>query len=331
MEQCKSESDKISGKMPKEHNIIKGFVFRFVKKSIAGSTLSSVLQEARKNDSKGLHTTVTFLNDAVDDATKARYNANAYVQLAKQASRLHLNADVSVRLSQIGSNLNNGIMDMCLSDLVEAVKGTNTRVWLESENDTDTNALLEVYRKCKDQYENIGVEIPIGYNLEVSTIKRLLKPNDMVKLTSYSYTGIVEAEEMDEASRANLKKKKAKGKNAKNGKHKKGKDSEAAHNKFILEHYLANIGKLLQADVGVAIFEHDEKLISKIASFSKEYKKSLIFELPLGYNANKMGKLQKLKINLSIYTPYGKDWTSYVVNRLTVKHGQISRLARKVL
>ncbi len=118
--------------LPKEHKIIKGVVFRLVQKRIAGPTLSSVLKEARENESKDLHTTMTFLNDGVDDSTKARYNANAYMQLAKQASRLNLKADLSIRLSQLGMNINHGTLDNCLPDLLEALKNTNTRVWLES-------------------------------------------------------------------------------------------------------------------------------------------------------------------------------------------------------
>jgi proline dehydrogenase len=311
--------------MPKEHNLIKGFVFRLVRGRIAGSTLSSVLQETRENTGKGVHTTVTFLSDEVDDATKARYNANAYIQLAKQTSRLHLDADLSVRLSQIGYALNDGVLDMCLSDIMKTVKGTETRVWIEAEKGMDTGELFRIYRKCRAMYSNVGMEVPIGYNLEVSTIKKNLKADDIIKLTSYSYTSVPSIENGNGDAEGHIKEK---GKKAKNGKSKKEKK---AQNSYVLESYISNIGKLLQADVNVAVLESDEKLISKIAGFSKEYKKNLIFELPLGYSGRKLNKLMKMNINLSIYTPYGKDWTSYVVNRLTVGHGRIRSVAAKVL
>jgi proline dehydrogenase len=317
--------------MPKEHNLLKGFVFRLVKGRIAGSTLSSVLQETRENTSKGVHTTVTFLNDVVDDATKARYNANAYIQLAKQASRLHLDADLSVRLSQIGFALNNGVLDMCLSDIMKTVKDTETRVWIEAEKGVDTNELFEIYRKCRAGYSNVGIEIPIAYNLEVSTIKKNLRANDLVKLTSYSYTSVPMPENGNENNIEEEARKEAAPKKWKKGKNGKAKKKEKSSNKYVYESYISNIAKLLQADVNVAVLESDEKLISKIAGFSKEYKKNLIFELPLGYSGRKLNKLMKMNINLSIYTPYGKDWTSYVVNRLTVGHGRIRSVAAKVL
>ena len=157
--------------MPDKHALLKGFVFRLIKKRIAGATLGAALEEARENYSMGMRTTLTFLNDSVDDQTKARYNANAYVQLSRQASRLHLNADISLRLSQVGSRLNHGILDKCLRDVMKIVEGSDTRVWFEAERSTDMQELFDMYRKYRKEYMNIGIELPLWYPLEVSTIR----------------------------------------------------------------------------------------------------------------------------------------------------------------
>lgn len=100
-----------------EQGLIQKIVFRLVKKHIAGSTLDSALKQIRESNAKGIHATVTFLNEKVDDISKARYNANTYVQFIKQSSRLHLNADVSLRLSQMGYHLNGGYLEKCLEDV----------------------------------------------------------------------------------------------------------------------------------------------------------------------------------------------------------------------
>jgi proline dehydrogenase len=313
--------------LPKEHKIIKGVVFRLVQKRIAGPTLSSVLNEARANESRELRTTMTFLNDGVDDSGKARYNANAYMQLAKQASRLNLRADISVRLSQLGININHGTLDICLPDLLNALKNTDMRLWLEAEDGMEMEDLFRLYRKYRDEYKNIGIEIPVMYDLEVGTIKKMLRPHDLVKITYYSYhDAYVTGAEGKAAGRG------ARG--AGKGRARAG-DGVAAGTKqsykYILEHYISKISTLLQADVTVAVLEHDEKLIEKLAGFSKEYKKSLIFEVPLGFSEKRLSKLMKMKINLSVYTPYGKDWPSYVVNRVTATHDRLRGLAERVL
>ena len=304
-------------RVPDKHALLKGFVFRLIKKRIAGATLGAALQDARENYNKGMRTTLTFLNDSVDEPTKARYNANSYVQLARQASRLHLNADISLRLSQIGSRLNHGILDKCLSDVMRIVDGTDTKVWFEAERGESMQEFFGIYRKYRKEYRNIGIELPLWYQLDVSAIKANLEPRDAVKITAYNFSGLEES----------LKETREKGR----GKEKNGNSGEVPSSKHIFEKYISSISKLLAAGVEVWVLDSDEKTIAKLAGFSKEYKKDLIFELPLGSNKKWLNKLLKNKVRLSVYTPYGKDWEPYMANRWAVKHERLRGLATKVL
>ena len=314
--------------MPDEHKIIRSFIFGLVKSHIAGSTLSAALEEARANSTSSVHTTITFLNNGVDDAAKARYNTATYMQLVRQASRLQLNADISLRLSQLGFTFDPVMVDKCMNDVLSAARDTGTKVWIEAEPNMPVERLFGLYRNYRKSYQNLGIEVPVWYPLEVDVIKKYFKPEDMVKLTSYAYPKVHESEEQEQKLEAK-KKKNAKRSSNGNGKAKvkKIKDRE----KVAYENYITYAGKLLQAGVGVYILDSDEKMVAKIAGFSKEYKKDLIFELPLGYSKKWLKRLAKMKANLSVYTPYGKDWPSYVVNKLTIKHARIRGMATKVL
>ncbi len=279
-----------------DNNIIKRFIFRLVKKHISGSTLSSALDTIRELNGKGLRATVTFLNENVDEPSKARYNTNTYVQFIKQTIRLHLNSDISVRMSQLGYKLNNGIMDNCLDDIFAAADGKGAKVWIEHEPGIKLDEHLKLYRAQRKRYKKLGIEIPIREPIEGATIRKYLRAKDNVRLTSYL---------------PDLKEK------------------EKGPHKNIFENYISTIGRLLQAGVSTTVLDESEKTIIRIANFSKEYKKSLIFELPLGCSNRRLSKLQKMKLNLSIYTPYGKDWAPYVINKLT--SGHMRDIAAKVL
>ncbi len=307
--------------MTDKHALLKGFVFRLIKKRIAGATLGAALQEARENYNRGMRTTLTFLNDNVDEPAKARYNANAYVQLARQASRLHLNADISLRLSQIGSRLNHGILDKCLSDVMKIVDGTDTKVWFEVEREEDMQEFFDAYRGYRKEYKNIGMELPLWYQLDVSTIKTNLRPKDAVKITAYNFSGL------EESLKRGKEKKEGKEKNSSGNSN----GGDIPSSKHVFEKYISNISKLLAAGIDVSVLDSDEKTIAKLAGFSREYKKDLIFELPLGSNKKWISKLMKMKVRLSVYTPYGKDWEPYMVNRWAVRHERLRGLATKVL
>ncbi len=306
-----------------KHALLKGFVFRLIKKRIAGATLDAALQEARKNYNTGMRTTLTFLNDNVDEPAKARYNANTYVQLARQACRLHLNADISLRLSQIGSRLNHGILDKCLADVMRIVDGTDTKVWFEAERGSDMQDFFDTYRRYRREYKNIGIELPLWYQLDVSTIKANLRPKDAVKITAYNFSGLEESLKIGKEKKA--------GKGRRENRNGNGNGGDVPSSKHVFEKYISNISKLLAAGIDVSVLDSDEKTIVKLAGFSKEYKKDLIFELPLGSNRKWISKLMKMKVRLSVYTPYGKDWEPYMANRWAVRHERLRGLATKVL
>lgn len=277
----------------KDNNLIGKLVFRLVKKHIAGSTSSAVLNVIRDLNNKGMHTTVTLLNDHVDDQTKARYNANAYIQFIKQLSRLQLDSDVSIRPSQIGGNVDTDLLEWNMNEIVNAANQGNQRLWIEEESSGISN-VVQLYRKFKPKCSSLGVEVRPDYSdVEGEEVSKLFSGKDMVKLRCH----------IDEGKP-----------------HPKGVDK--------LRLYRNYIDVLMAKKVHLTVLEHDQKLISRLVSLSKDYKKNLIIEIPLGYNG-KPSKSAKGRLNMSVYVPYGKDWIPYFINRLA--EGRVRNIAVTLL
>jgi proline dehydrogenase len=296
-------------------SLIRRVVYRLVKKHIAGSTSDSALSLVRELNGKGMHATITYLNEGANDVTRARYNANTYAQIARQIARLNLNASISIRLSQVGLLPNDNALGRCMEDIIKVAKPYGISLWLESEDRISTEELFSIYRKYRAQHKSIGVEIPIWEPLDKSFIRNHIKEGDFIKLVSYSH----------KKGAAAKPEKAAKKHGADNG---NGNGKEASK-KNELAVYVSNIGRLLQEGATVYVLEPDEKMVAKLGSFSKEYRRNLIFELPLGYSNRHMARLLKMRIRMGVYIPYGKDWTPYVINKLT--EGHMRDLAAAVL
>ncbi|MCL5239443.1 MAG: hypothetical protein M1286_03155 [Candidatus Marsarchaeota archaeon] len=58
-------------------------------------------------------------------------------------------------------------------------------------------------------------------------------------------------------------------------------------------------------------------------------KKSVIFEMQLGYSGKKMGSLVKRGARVSVYVPFGKDWEHYAVSRAPERYARF--LATRIL
>lgn len=271
--------------LEERHILIKKLVYKLIKKHIAGSTSASVLNVVRGLNNKGIHTTVTLLNDHVDDLGKARYNTNAYIQFMKQISRLHLNSDVSIRLSQIGYWLNNGIVEKNLESIAEAASSGGLTLWIESEPNIEVNEIEPIYRELRQRYR-IGMEIMANE----ANGRREFNGKDTIKLRQ----GIRHGSNSRESAQL----------------------------------YRHNMEMLMNRNVNLTLFERDAKRINRLMGLSKDHKKRLIFEFPLGYSS-KVSKFQKSKLNLSVYVPYGKDWIPYFINRLA--KGRVKSIAVALL
>ncbi len=282
--------------MSEEDSFLRNLIFRLIRKHIAGPTIATALKTSKQLNESGIHATLTFLNDHVDKQSKAKYNYNAYMQLMRQISRLNISADISVRLSQFGYNINRKMSDDLLATLLSNSENLGLRLWVEYEPNMSA---LDMCNICKNNNpKTLGIEIPDIFLSEQKIIKMISQSNNIKILLSHK-------EEDTEIH--NLKKK---------------------EKQYKIDTYINKIREFSSEGVKFTISSHDEKLLERMIQMDK-YRKNLIFEVPFGYSKHKLRYLIKSKPNLNVYTPYGKDWISYAVNRLT--EGKTHKIATKLL
>ncbi|MEM3260572.1 MAG: hypothetical protein QXI95_01915 [Candidatus Micrarchaeaceae archaeon] len=267
--------------MAKEKAFIKRLIFRLIKKKIAGSTINTAFNATKDINARHMQATITFLNEGDSTPQKARYNLMSYMELANRIGRLHINASVSLRLSQISYGNN---VEANLSKLAEHAKMNGVMLWLEHERPMRIEELAGIYARHFNEC-NLGMELPIKAQ-GIERIEEKLAEGSNVKLISRGAQAPA-----------------AKGKKQKS----------------IVELYVEHASMLAKKPVNVWISEGEEKTVSKVAQML-QYRKNLIFELPLGYNKKWQSKLSSKGVKMSVYVPYGKDWIPYAINRLTEGH-----------
>ena len=149
----------MGGVLDQSDGLISRIVYRFARKYIAGNTTASMLKVVGRLNAEHLHTTVTFLNNNVYDPAKARYNTKSYMEAARQLARLGLEADISIRPSQIGYSFDGALFNRNIEDIVGVCDGKNMRVWLEGENGLNGSELARIYAELRKRKHEIGIEI----------------------------------------------------------------------------------------------------------------------------------------------------------------------------
>jgi hypothetical protein len=184
--------------------------------------------------------------------------------------------------------------------IIDAANACNQRLWIENETSLGNEEVIPIYRKFKPLCSHLGVEIrPDTENINIAKeIGKTVSNKDIVKLM----TPLQKAQ-------------------------KKEKNSKKTD---MFNLYKECIDALMAKKVSsLTILEDDPKLIGRIMASNKEYKRNLILEIPLGYSNRKLNAMQKNKLNLSIYVPYGKDWIPYFINRLA--EGRVKNIASVLL
>ncbi len=279
--------------LAEQRSIIERLVFRFVKKHIAGPTSASALEAVREINAKGLRTTLTLLNDGVSNIAKARYNANAYVQLIRQVSRLNLDSDISLRPVQIGYSVDPDLMQRHLEEIAREAYESKIKLWIEHDGTSSMHDQLALYRKLRSQYGNVGVEIQPAHAGAASTLNGGIEPKDLVKVRCHP-----------------------------------GSDGKREQ-KSTVGMYSDYIDRLLSKRAEVSVWDRDFDMMRKLAAAKSNYKKNVAFEIPFGYSVHDMKKLQQYKLDVSVYVPFGKDWVPYLIGRLA--EGKIRRIAVALL
>ncbi len=270
--------------------------FRLVRKHIAGTTVAKALKNAMTINGMGMGATITFLNDHVDSLPKAKYNQSAYMQLLHQISRLNIRAEVSIRPSQLGYRIDENAAEKHMSEILSYAEKHNIVVWSEHEN--ESGQLFDMHEK------NLGIELP--YSIAEKSGAKIGQKIKRIKVVPDIENGKEESEENEES------------------KEKK----EKAAKKVKISGYANCLDRIAGTGAFTTLLSHDYHFGIKAISRSK-YRKDLILELPFGYSRERLAKIGRERINVNIYTPYGKDWIPYAVNRLT--EGKRHKIAKLIL
>ncbi len=272
--------------MDGDNGILRKVAFGLAKKYIAGSTTSSMLKKVRETNDRGWHATVTLLNDNVTDLSKAKYNANAYSQIVRELTRLHLSSDISLRPSQLGYLLDGKAFSANLSQLGGLVNGGGSRIWLEHEEGVDQRAVARIYDYMKKSC-SLGIEVRPGQG--GSDLEEFVGAGDSVRVCY---------------------------------------DSRFEH-EGSAKLYSGLLDSLRASRAKVILSSNDTRWMRGMVRGNDAYRKSLMFEIPLGYSTRRLNGLAKGRNSLSLYVPYGKDWAPYIVNRLA--EGRLRGIAAKLL
>ena len=260
----------------------KPIVQRLSSPYIAGPSLDDAVRVVQRLNAKGKLATIDVLGEEITSADEARAIAGQYHDVLARIDDENLDANVSVKLTGLGLELD---LDVCRENLEAVVidaaaRGTFVRIDMEDSSTTDRT--LGLYRGLRaTQHENVGVVLQAYLRRTVDDLPGL----DNVRLCKGIYIEPVEIayREFDEV-RAN---------------------------------FVRSLEALVAQGTYVGIATHDEHLIGEALRIVADVPRNRYeFQMLLGVRPDRADELVAAGHRLRVYVPYGTHWYEYSVRRL---------------
>ncbi len=164
--------------------------YTFVKRSVArfmpGETVEEAIAAARELETKEIGTVLTHLGENVSDAREAEKVVTHYFEVLEKLRAERLETEISVKLTQLGLDLSEGLCEQNLRRLFAAEDKKKT-LWIDMEASKYVEATLKIYRSVLAEYPNAGICLQAYLHRTASDVESLLSRKASIRLVKGAY------------------------------------------------------------------------------------------------------------------------------------------------
>jgi proline dehydrogenase len=257
---------------------------------VAGESVEEALAATRAVNDLGMSVSVDNLGENVTNPEEARHSAALYREMLDQIAARKLNANVSLKLTHMGLDVDQALAHQLVCSLVEHAARRGNFVRVDMEGSPYTERTLEFVHKVHAEPGNlgaIGAVIQSYLYRSEKDMEELLARRIRIRLCKGAYQ---EPAEIAFPKKA---------------------DSDA--------NYVKLMKMLLKSGVYHGIATHDEQMIAATIAFARAEKipaDAFEFQMLYGIRRDLQQKLVREGWRMRVYIPFGTEWYPYFMRRL---------------
>lgn len=272
---------------------------------VAGMGIEDVLRAAQSLQGQGIASTLDSLGENVTTPEQARHSADIYHRLLDAIATRKLMANVSVKLTQMGMDLEPSLAAEIVSGLVDHAVAVSSFVRVDMEGSPYTQATIDLVRALHAKPANrghVGIVIQAYLYRSAEDIATLTSDGIRIRLCKGAYK--------EPASIAFPEK--------------PGVDGN----------FVRLTQTLLTSGIYHGIATHDEVMVNATKQFVAERhidKRSFEFQMLYGIRRDLQKALIAQGYNVRVYVPFGSEWYPYFMRRLAERPANVLFLAKNML
>jgi proline dehydrogenase len=275
---------------------------RVSQRFIAGMTLEEVVAATKALNKAGMRVTMDRLGESVLNADQAREAAGTYMQLLDAIQREKLDANVSVKLTGIGYDVDKALTQKLVEEMTAKAASIGSFVRVDMEGSPYTQETIDLVHAVYGKPESrsaVGIVIQSYLYRSEKDVEELCAKGIRIRLCKGAYK--------EPASIA----------------FKDKKDVDA--------NYVKLMKLMLKSGVFHGIATHDQAMVDATIRFAREEKidpSTFEFQMLYGIRRDLQEKLVKDGWGVRVYVPFGREWYPYFMRRLAERPANVFFIAK---
>lgn len=275
---------------------------RVARRFVAGETLDDAIEAAREVNRAGQSASLDLLGENVSDEAGARRAAQGYLEMFDRIAREKLDANVSLKLTQLGLDLSEALCAELIEKIVAHASELGNFVRIDMEGSAYTQRTVEITKRVRAKHLGVGTVMQAYLYRTEQDIKDLLAVGCRIRLCKGAYK---------EPSEIAFPKKE---------------DVDA--------NFVKLMKLLLPSGIYHGIATHDPAMIRATKEFAREKnigREQFEFQMLYGIRTDVQRRLVREGYRLRIYIPFGTDWFPYFMRRLAERPANLVFFLRNLL
>ena len=265
----------------------RAIVRRFSAPYIAGAELGDAVRAVGEMNREGACATLDVLGEYITKQEEAWAAARVYKEVLDAIVANRLDANISIKLTQMGLKLDLALCREVVAWLVGEARQHGVFVRIDMEDSTCTTDTITVFRAMKDEFDNVGIVVQSCLRRTLADVQALAALKTSFRLCKGIY---VEPRPIS------------------------WRDPE-----IIRSNYVLLLEEMFRAGCRVGIATHDARLVwSALALIHRMGvpPDGYEFQMLLGVDPELRRIILKEGHRLRVYVPFGRHWYAYSVRRL---------------
>jgi len=177
-----SESEQLRTRLPRLR-----FVQRTVARFMPGEDAEAAIAAAKTLATDGIPSTFTVLGENADDLAQATSATAEYLRLLDRIDEIGVDAEVSVKLTQLGFDLDPQHTHMQMRRLAERSQALGRTLWIDMESVGYVDGTLDLYEGLLVDGHDVGLCMQAYLRRTWEDVQRLLPHRPSIRLVKGAY------------------------------------------------------------------------------------------------------------------------------------------------